>query len=260
MGDRAGSRQAIVMSRLDWSTRTALVTGASSGIGRALSRMLAARGCKVILVASNPTALARVQNEICGETMALALDLTDGRAVDRVLERVQPGFEAIDVLVNCAGQDLGGGCRFDKADITAVESVVALNLLGLMRLTRMILPGMLDRGRGDIVNLGSVVSQQRSRHLAAYASTKHGVHGFSESLREDYADTDLRIIEILPGPVRTNFARRRWRGDETKANEFYDTFPATLTPEDVAACIVWALEQPPQVTISEITINPTRER
>ncbi|GGH27915.1 NAD(P)-dependent oxidoreductase [Alsobacter metallidurans] len=240
--------------------KTALVTGATSGIGEALSRRLAGRGAHVILLAPDPARVARLADELGASATALPLDLRDHAAVDAVASRIPPAVRAIDVLVNCAGHDMGGDVRFHELDPSALDGIMAVNVLGLMRLTRAILPAMVERGRGDIVNVGSITSRQRSRHLAAYASSKHAVHGFSQSLRADYADTDLRIIEILPGAVKTNFASRRLGGDDARAAAFYERFPVTLSPDDVASAILYALEQPLNVTVSELVVVPTRER
>jgi 3-hydroxy acid dehydrogenase/malonic semialdehyde reductase len=243
-----------------WGERIALVTGASSGIGAALAEALTGRGCRVICAALDAQMLDRRCAALGDRAHAMVIDLAEPAQIDGALSRLPESCQVIDLLVNFAGHDLGGNGRYETAAPDDIASVLAVNLAGLMRLTRIVLPGMLARGRGDIVNIGSVVSRVRNRHLAAYTASKHGVHGFTEGLRSDYADTDLRIIEILPGAVRTNFARSRWRGDAAKAAAFYDAFPGCLTPEQVADSIVWALERPPGVTIGEILILPTRER
>jgi 3-hydroxy acid dehydrogenase/malonic semialdehyde reductase len=245
---------------IPWSERIALVTGASSGIGAALAEQLIGRGCRVICAALDAQVLERRCSALGERAHALAIDLAETAQIDGALARIPEPFQAIDILVNCAGHDLGGNGRYEIAAPDDIANVLAVNLAGLMRLTRIVLPGMLARGRGDIVNIGSVVSRVRNRHLAAYTASKHGVHGFTEGLRGDYADTDLRIIEIQPGAVRTNFAKSRWRGDAAKAAAFYDAFPGVLAPEQVAESIIWALERPPGVTIGEILILPTRER
>jgi NADP-dependent 3-hydroxy acid dehydrogenase YdfG len=243
----------------EWSSRLAVVTGATSGIGNAVARMIVERGGRVVLSAPPSAELAERARELGPRAAALPLELADGAAVDRAAQDLPPGFDRPDILVNCAGHDAGGGKPFAEAAPSDVESVILVNLLGLMRLTRALLPGMLERGPADVVNIGSVTSRQRSRNLAAYAASKHGVRGFCQSLREDYAHTDLRVTEIVPGPVRSRFAHNRLR-DDTAADAFYDTFPATLTPAEIAETILWTLEQPPHVMIAELVVVPTRER
>jgi len=244
----------------DWSTRVALVTGASSGIGAAIAAALAERGCRVVAAARRTDRLAALQGRFGERCHPLEIDLTDTASLDRLLlDSLPEPFRAVDILVNAAGHDVGGKVPFDQSRPSDWAGVLAVNLTALARLTQLVLPGMLARDRGDIINIGSVTTRRTASGLTAYAASKHGVHGFTEGLRADYAGTGIRITEIIPGMVRTEFALRRWRGDRMRADAFYDDAPGWLTAGDVARCALWALEQPAGVTVGEIVVLPTRE-
>ncbi|MDX1541973.1 MAG: SDR family NAD(P)-dependent oxidoreductase, partial [Geminicoccaceae bacterium] len=154
--------------------------------------------------------------------------------------------------------DVGGRKRLEEGEADAWASIVETNVTGLIRMTRAVIPGMLERGRGQIVNVGSIAGLRAYKGGNVYNATKFAVRGFSDALRIDYADTPLRIIEILPGLVRTGFASARSGGDEAAARAFYESFPGWLEPEDVARTILYALEQPPHVTIAQLVVVPTR--
>jgi 3-hydroxy acid dehydrogenase/malonic semialdehyde reductase len=237
--------------------RTALITGASSGVGEATAVLLAARGYRVICAARRMDRLERLAERLAPACFPMYLDVGDLASVDSLMERLPADLRAIDVLLNNAGQDEGGMVRFDEGQVDDWTRTVLVNFAGLVRVTHAVIPAMVKRGRGDIVNLGSITSRQASPKLAVYAATKHAVHGFSESLRAEYAAIGLRVIEVVPGVVRSEFALHRWRGDQEAAAAFYDAFPAPLLPEDVAGCIAWALELPPRVNIDQIVVTPT---
>lgn len=162
----------------------------------------------------------------------------------------------IDVLVNVAGHDAGGGMAFDRPR-AEWDDLLAVNLSAAMRLTRAVLPGFLARDRGHVVAIGSIVTRVPAAGLAAYAATKHGLHGFIEGLRVDYAATGLRFTEITPGVVRSGFAFRRL-DDAAGADAFYERFAGTLRPEDVARAVLYAVQQPPACCVDEIVLMPTR--
>ena len=138
-------------------------------------------------------------------------------------------------------------------------SIIDANVTGMIRVTHAVVPGMLARGHGHIVNLGSVAGLQVYRDGSIYHASKFAVHALSEGLRKDYADTDLRVTEILPGLTRTGFAAARFHGDQAKGTAYYDQFPAAIEPVDIARTILFALDQPPQVTIAQLVVMPTRQ-
>ena len=237
----------------------ALVTGASSGIGRATAELLATRGARVICLGRNRARLAEVVERLGDRGYALELDITDAAACAGLLERLPAALRAIDILVNNAGHDLGGRRRFDQGEVEEWASIMDANVTGMIRVTHAVVPGMLARGRGHIVNLGSVAGLQVYRDGSIYHASKFAVHALTEGLRKDYADTDLRVTEILPGLTRTGFAAARFHGDAAKGAAYYDQFAATIEPVDIARTILFALDQPPQVTIAQLVVMPTRQ-
>lgn len=235
---------------------TALVTGAASGIGAAIVRRLAASGRRVVLVDKDGAALGALCGELGGSCIALPLDVTDRRAVDAVPESIPAGFQPIMALVNNAGHDPGGTTRFDQGSADDWESAIETNLLGTIRITRALLPGMVERNAGDIVNVGSIAALRLVPTMAAYTTSKAGVHAFTDALRADLAETAIRVTEILPGLTKTDLVRKRYGGDEQRAAEYYERFKVALEPDDVASAVCFALDAPPHAVLAQITILP----
>lgn len=238
--------------------RTALITGAGTGIGRAAALALATAGCRVVACGRRAEPLRALVAEAGGDgaraaVLAHVLDVTDTAAVDALPASLPDGWRAIDILVNNAGHEAGGRKRFDEGSADDWAAIIETNVLGLMRVSHAIVPGMAARGLGHVVNIGSVSGLRPNATRTAYAASKHAVHGFSESLRMDFAGTGVRVTEIMPGIVRTDFAEARW-GDAGKAREFYETFPDSMEPEDIAAAIFYALTQPARVDVAQIVL------
>ncbi|TIV30618.1 MAG: SDR family oxidoreductase, partial [Mesorhizobium sp.] len=185
------------------------------------------------------------------------LDITDASAVDACLEQVPAEFRDIDILVNNAGHDIGGRIRFDQGSADDWSAIIETNLIGLMRVTRAILPGMVARGRGDIVNMSSISALRIVPEQAPYSASKAGVHMLSDIIRGELAETPLRVIEIMPGLTRTSIVTTRHRGDEEAARQYFERFGMALDPEDVARCVMFALSQPPHVQIAQMFVLPT---
>jgi 3-hydroxy acid dehydrogenase/malonic semialdehyde reductase len=184
--------------------KTALVTGAGSGIGAAIAERLAAASYALVLVDIDEQALAGVCEKLDAETFALTLDVTDGAAVAGLTARIPASLGAIDVLVNAAGHDPGGTTRFDRGNADDWASAVETNLIGAMRVTHAVVPGMLERGRGDIVVIGSIAGIRIVPDMAAYNASKAGLHAFCDELRADLAETPIRVMEIMPGLTKTD--------------------------------------------------------
>ncbi len=237
----------------------ALVTGASAGIGLATVEALAAKGLRVICAARDKPRLDKLAARLDG-AHALELDVTDAEACAGILDRLPGDLREIDILIANAGGDVGGRKRFDEGEVEDWARTVETNVTGMIRTCHAVIPGMLARGRGHVVTLGSIAGLRTFTHGSIYAATKFAVRAFTQGLRADYADTDLRITEILPGMTQTEFAARRFHGDEKRGQEFYETFPANLGAVDIANAILYALEQPPQVTVAQMVVVPTRER
>lgn len=237
--------------------KTAFVTGAASGIGRAIATSLQAEGARIVLADRQAEALQALASQLGGEVFALALDITDASAVDACLEHVPAELRDIDILVNNAGHDIGGRIRFDQGSPDDWSAIIETNLIGLMRVTRAILPGMVARGRGDIVNMSSISALRIVPEQAPYSASKAGVHMLSDIIRGELAETPLRVIEIIPGLTRTNIVTTRHRGDEEAARQYFERFGMALDPEDVARCVMFALSQPPHVQIAQMFVLPT---
>ncbi|MCH9675109.1 MAG: SDR family oxidoreductase [Gammaproteobacteria bacterium] len=235
--------------------RTALVTGANSGIGEATATALVEHGHRVICSGRKPEALAALAGKLGENALALTLDISDPDSVDSMFHRLPPAWHCVDALVNNAGHDRGGRRKFHELSMEDVTSVIQTNLLGTTRVTHKVMQGMVERGRGHIINVGSVQGLYAYRKATIYTATKFAIHGFSESLRLDYADTNIRVTEIMPGLVRTQFAANRW-GDDASADAFYAKFDNWLRPQDVANAVQYALAQPAHVDVAQLVLQP----
>ena len=244
------------MGEEDLEGAVALVTGAGSGIGEASARRLAEAGLRVICAGRRLERVETVATAVGGH--ALELDVVDPESVETIEERLPARLREIDVLVNSAGHDVGGRRRFDAGSADQWAKIVETNVTGLIRVTRQVIPGMLVRDRGHVVNIGSIAGLVAYKTGSIYAASKHAVHGFSESLRQDFAGTGVRVSEILPGMVRTEFALNRWE-DTRRAAAFYDDFGTCLLPDDIARAVLYCLRQPPHVVISQLVVMPNQD-
>jgi 3-hydroxy acid dehydrogenase/malonic semialdehyde reductase len=235
---------------------TALITGAASGIGAATARRLVEAGWRAVLVDRDATPLAGLNARLGAATASLTLDVTDRAGVDALPAAIPEAFRPITALINSAGHDPGGTTRFDLGSADDWQSAVETNLLGTMRVTRALLPDMVARNAGDIVNVGSIASLRLVPTMTAYAASKAGLHGFTDALRADLAETAIRVTEILPGLTKTDLIRKRYRGDQRRADEYYARFKLALDPDDVASAILFALGAPRHAAVAQITILP----
>lgn len=236
--------------------RRALVTGAGSGIGRAIAAALVADGCRVVLADIDEASAKRLAAELGKNAFPLRLDVTDKAAVDGLLAAIPKAFQPIDILVNNAGHDIGGRTRFDLGAAADWSSIIETNLAGTMRVTRAILPQMVARNAGDIVNMSSISAIRLVPDMAAYTASKAGIRAFTDILRGDLADTAIRVTEILPGLTRTNIILKRHRGDRKLEKEYFERFRIALEPADIARSVLFALSQPPHMQIAQMFILP----
>ncbi len=229
--------------------KIAVVTGASTGIGAAAARALAGAGFRVFAGARRLDRLREVANPI-GAT-ALQLDVTDAASVASFAAQLP---SAIHLLVNNAGAAYG----LDRIEIARDEDWLRMwevNVLGVLRLTRALLPGLKASGDGHIINLGSIAGFETYVGGAGYTGTKHAVRAFTRTLRLELLGQPVRVTEIAPGLVETEFSLVRFAGDGERAEAVYRGLEA-LTPEDIAECIVWAATRPSHVNIDEIVVRP----
>lgn len=243
------------MNKPESSLPVALVSGASGGIGATICRLLIANGHRVIAAARNRTRLQALAKELGDRLYPLELDVTDADAVAGLVEVLPAEFNAVSVLVNNAGHDTGGRRSFEQGSADQWCDIIETNVQGTIRLTRALIDGMLARGSGHIVNIGSIAGIKPNATMTAYVSSKYAVHGFSESLRLDYTGKGIRVTEIMPGLVRTGFAQQRL-GDAQAAEQFYGSFEQYLQPEDVAETVLYALQQPKHVEIAQLVVLP----
>jgi NADP-dependent 3-hydroxy acid dehydrogenase YdfG len=230
------------------SARTAVVTGASAGIGAATARRLAAAGYRVIAGARRLERLEALAAEIGGE--ARRLDVTDPESVIALAA----GIEHLDLLVNNAGGALGLEA-VEQSDDERWRIMWETNVLGLMRTTRALLPALRRGGGGQVINVGSVSAFEVYAGGAGYTSVKHAARAVTRTLRLELLGEPIRITEIDPGLVETEFALVRFAGDGERAAATYRGM-TPLTGDDVADCIVWAAERPAHVNIDEIVVRP----
>ncbi len=237
----------------------ALVTGAGGGIGARVAARIADIGCRVICAGRRLERVEAVAKSLNGRGLALALDVTDKDSVASLSTRLPADWKPVEILVNNAGHDSGGRRPFHEGTVDQWAEIIETNVVGLVRVTRALIGGMRERNRGHIVNIGSIAGTRPYATGTLYSASKHAVHGFSESLRLDYVDTGIRVTEIMPGMVKTDFAFNR-SGDAEKAAQFYKDFGTSLDPDDVARSVVFALQQPAHVVISELVVVPISQR
>jgi len=234
----------------------ALITGAAGGIGSAIAAALVESGRQVVLADLDEGAAGRLAERLGESTHPLALDVTDKGAVDRLAEGIPERFRPIDILINNAGHDIGGRTRFDQGAADDWSSIIDTNLAGMMRVTRSLLPEMVERNAGDIVNMSSISAIRLVPDIAAYTASKAGVRAFTDILRADLAETAIRVTEILPGLTRTDIVLKRHRGDRKLEQEYFERFKIALDPADVARSVLFALDQPAHVQLAQIVILP----
>ncbi|MEZ0115838.1 NADP-dependent 3-hydroxy acid dehydrogenase YdfG [Catenulispora sp. EB89] len=236
-------------------TKTAVVTGASSGIGAATARQLAAEGFRVVLVARRKErleALAAEIAEVGGVAEAVALDVTDVEAI----KAFAAGLESCDVLVNNAGGAIGTD-PVSAADPGDWRAMFETNVLGALNFTQALLPKLIASGAGTVVMLTSTAAHVAYEGGAGYAASKHAMHAMTATLRLEVFDQPVRIIEIAPGMVMTDeFSLKRFGGDADKAASVYAGVPGPLVAEDVADCIVWSVTRPPHVNVDLMVVRP----
>ena len=238
------------------SVRNAVVTGAAGGMGRAITEALLESGRRVVLVDRDPESLRQFAAKMGDSTFPIQLDVTDAKSVDRLPDLIPNAFKPVDILINTAGHDIGGRTRFDVGPADDWSGIIQTNLIGLMRVTRSILPDMVKRNSGHIVNISSINAVRIIPDMAAYSTSKAGVHMFTETLRGELAETAIRVTEMQPGLTRTGIILTRYRGDRKKEKDYFGQFKMALDPADIARSILFALDQPPHVQIAEMMILP----
>jgi 3-hydroxy acid dehydrogenase/malonic semialdehyde reductase len=233
------------------------VTGASSGIGRATALAFAAEGSRLLLAARRAGKLAEVASAALERGAAavhsIDLDVRDHRAVQNAIDTLPEAWAAIDILVNNAGLSRG----LEKLYVGRIEDweeMIDTNVKGLLYVTRAVVPGMVVRGRGHVINLGSTAGELSYPGGAVYCGSKAAERAINDGLRQDLLGTAVRVTSVDPGMVETDFSLVRFRGDHERAEKVYKGVKP-LTPEDVAEVIVWAASRPAHVNIARVSMT-----
>ena len=238
-----------------------LITGASSGIGEGCARKFASEGAKLILNARSVDKLealaADLKEKYGTESYVLPFDVRDRKEASAALASLPEAWQGIDVLINNAGLVIGVD-KEHEGDLDEWDIVIDTNIKSLLAMTRMVVPGMVERGRGHIINIGSIAGDAAYPGGSVYCATKAAVKALSDGLRIDLVDTPLRVTNIKPGMVETNFSVIRFRGDKDKADNVYKGI-RPLTGEDIAEVAYFAASAPEYMQIAEVLVMPTNQ-
>jgi 3-hydroxy acid dehydrogenase/malonic semialdehyde reductase len=238
--------------------KTILITGATAGFGQAMARRFASEGWNLVITGRRAQRLEELKAALApAEVHTLAFDVRDREACSQAIKTLPGAFAKIDVLVNNAGLALGlepaQACNLDDW-----ETMIDTNIKGLTYMTRAVLPGMVERNTGHVVNLGSVAGTYPYPGGNCYGGTKAFVNHFSKNLRADLLGTKVRVTNIEPGLCETEFSVVRFKGDKAAADKVYEgTQP--ITPEDIAECVFWTTNLPAHVNINSLEVMPVQQ-
>lgn len=239
----------------------AIITGASAGIGRATALLLAGNGFDVVITGRRAPHLEHLKEEIQSSTHAdvlpLAFDIRDQKAVESAVDTLSGKWKNVDVLVNNAGLAAGLNHIHD-GELSDWEQMIDTNIKGLLYITRLISPGMVERGSGHIINIGSIAGKEVYEKGNVYNATKFAVDGLTRAMRIDLVEHGIKVTSVNPGAVETEFSMVRFKGDSEKAEKVYDGF-TPLRAEDVAEAILFAVTRPPHVNVDDLTILATAQ-
>lgn len=240
--------------------KIALITGATSGIGQACARRFAQNGYAVIITGRNEQKLSNLKNELKeAGTMVLSLifDVRESDKAEAAISSLPEEWKAIDVLVNNAGLALGLDKEYE-GDPTDWNTMIDTNIKGLLTMTRLVVPGMVARNKGHVVNIGSVAGDAAYANGNVYCATKAAVKLITDGLRIDVADTVVRVTNVKPGLVETNFSNVRFHGDNARAENVYKGIKP-LTGDDIADVVLYAANAPNHVQIAEVLVLATHQ-
>lgn len=243
------------------ANKIVLITGASAGIGKAVAEQFAAQGANLILTARRVERLTQLAEQLHKDhgvaILTLACDVQDRINVEKSIAELPVKWQAIDILINNAGLALGLDA-IQAADPDNWDTMIDTNIKGLLYVTRAILPGMIERNSGHIINLGSTAGRNYYPGGNVYCATKHAVKAISKTLRIDLLGTAIRVSEIAPGAVNTEFSTVRFKGDTARADDVYKGFDA-LAADDIADSILYCATRPKHVNISVLEVYPTAQ-
>lgn len=238
--------------------KTIFITGATSGIGEGCARKFAAMGSNLILNGRNTEKLESLKKELTAqgvEVLTLPFDVRDRKAMQQAVASLQDQWKHVDVLINNAGLVIGMD-KEHEGSLDEWDIVIDTNIKALLAMTRLIVPGMVERGCGHVINIGSIAGDAAYAGGSVYCATKAAVKALSDGLRIDLVDTPVRVTNIKPGMVETNFSVIRFRGDQDKADAVYKGI-RPLTGDDIADVVYYAASAPAHVQIAEVLVMPT---
>ena len=240
--------------------KTVLITGATSGIGLACARKFAQNGDRLILTGRNEQRLKEICKELTekgSEVMTLVFDVRNRKVAEKLMTELPEEWKKIDVLVNNAGLALGLDPEYE-GNLDEWETMIDTNIKGLLTMTRLVVPGMVERNSGHIINIGSVAGDAAYAGGNVYCATKAAVKALTDGLRIDVINTAIRVTNLKPGLVETNFSNVRFRGDTERADSLYRGIKP-LVGDDIADVAVYAANAPEHVQIAEVLILATHQ-
>jgi 3-hydroxy acid dehydrogenase / malonic semialdehyde reductase len=241
------------------SNSIVFITGASSGIGQSCAYTFAEAGAKLILIARRKERLDRLAKELKKQyntdSYVVMLDIRDRHAVQKFVQKLPLKWRQIDILINNAGLSRGLQ-KLHEGQFEDWEEMIDTNIKGLLYISRSIIPGMVERRKGTIINIGSIAGHEVYPGGNVYCATKHAVDALTKGMRMDLVDTPIRICTIDPGLVETEFSEIRFHGDRDRAKKTYENM-IPLKPEDIANAVLFAATRPAHVQIAEVIMMPT---
>lgn len=237
--------------------KIALVTGATSGIGWATALSLADKGYNLIICGRRKERLDELASKVSVETLQLIFDVRDRQAVDDALNSIPADWKKIDVLINNAG-NAHGLSKLQDGNIEDWDAMIDINVKGLLYVTKAIVPGMIERGAGHVVNVGSIAGKEVYPNGNVYCASKHAVDAINNGMRLDLLGTGVKVSQVCPGLVETEFSLVRFKGDSGRADTVYQGYDP-LTAEDIAELIQFIVTRPAHVNIADTLILPTAQ-
>lgn len=238
-------------------SKIAFVTGATSGIGKATAEYLAEEGYDLVICGRRADRLNELAEKLTVKTHPLTFDVRDKNAVFEAISALPDQWKAIDVLINNAG-NAHGMSSFQDGNIADWDAMIDINVKGLLYVSKAIVPGMVERASGHVVNIGSIAGKEVYPNGNVYCASKHAVDAVNNGMRLDLNGTGVKVSQVCPGLVETEFSMVRFKGDETRSNAVYQGFDP-LTPYDVADLIRFIVTRPAHVNISDSIIFPAAQ-
>ncbi|MPZ88378.1 MAG: SDR family NAD(P)-dependent oxidoreductase [Nitriliruptorales bacterium] len=234
---------------------TVFITGATSGIGRSCAEAFARAGARLLLCGRRADRLAKLAATLDTEVHVFGLDVQDRDAVSAAVEGLDPDWAGIDVLVSNAGL-AAGLAPLHEGDPEDWDRMIDTNVKGLLYVTRAVVPGMVTRGRGHVINIGSIAGHETYPNGAVYCASKAAVDRITQGLRLDTLGSGVRVSTVDPGMVETEFSVVRFHGDAERAEQVYQDLDP-LTPDDVAEAVVWVADRPSHVQVAQVVLLPS---